>query len=589
MTRRPRPERRAPKTATNGGGLDPVLAALLNIEAAIAAGQLVPRLQELRTVFASETDPDPLLRGVVRSELTKRLRAAGISSATQLAQAVLDGTGPIAAPGPGVDAPIPQSQRLADLAADAELFHSPDGDSAFATIVVHDHRETWAVRSRGFKDWLVAGFYQSQKRPPGAQPLADALALIEARARLEGAAGEVFLRVAPHADGIFVDLGTADRAAVRITRAGWEVVSDPPVKFVRSRGMLALPTPVRGGSIADLWRFANVRDEDRPLFAGALLMAFNPRGPYPVLVLHGGHGAAKSTSARVFQRLVDPNLGDLRAEPRDVRDLVIAASNAWFAGFDNLSSIPPWFSDCLCRLSTGAGFSTRELYTDRGEVIIVAQRPAVVNGIEEIVTRADLLSRSIILYLPEIDDRGRIEEAKFWPDFETARPALLGAIFTAVAEALRGLDAVQLAGAPRMADFARFATAGETALGFEAGEFISVYAANIAAGHQLALEASPIAPHIQAVALGGWSGTAEELRTTLDARVDETTRKSQGWPKTSKAVSNALRRIVANLRATGTAVMFKDHPELKERRRQIILRPGPEKAGNDRSDRSEPF
>jgi len=113
-----------------------------------------------------------------------------------------------------------------------------------------------------------------------------------------------------------------------------------------------------------------------------------------------------------------------------VRDLAIAVSNTWLAAFDNLSSVVPWFSDCLCRLSTGAGFATRELYSDRGEVIITAQRPVVVNGIEEIVTRPDLLSRSIIIHLPEIDPGDRRDERTFWSDFETIRPALLGAIFT---------------------------------------------------------------------------------------------------------------------------------------------------------------
>ena len=58
--------------------------------------------------------------------------------------------------------------------------------------------------------------------------------------------------------------------------------------------------------------------------------------------------------------------------------------------FDNVSGLPPWLSDALCRIASGGGFSTRQLYTDADEVLFEAQRPIVVNGIEDFVTRADL-------------------------------------------------------------------------------------------------------------------------------------------------------------------------------------------------------
>ena len=60
--------------------------------------------------------------------------------------------------------------------------------------------------------------------------------------------------------------------------------------------------------------------------------------------------------------LVDPNTAMLRSEPREPRDLMIASKNGWIIALDNLSGIQAWQSDCLCRLSTGGGFSTRTLY-----------------------------------------------------------------------------------------------------------------------------------------------------------------------------------------------------------------------------------
>ena len=50
---------------------------------------------------------------------------------------------------------------------------------------------------------------------------------------------------------------------MEITSTGWQVVTDPPVKFRRARGMLALPTPIGGGDLVELLRpFLNFATED---------------------------------------------------------------------------------------------------------------------------------------------------------------------------------------------------------------------------------------------------------------------------------------------------------------------------------------
>ena len=61
---------------------------------------------------------------------------------------------------------------------------------------------------------------------------------------------------------------------------------------------------------------------------------------------------------------------------------MIAATNGWVVALDNLSHLSTWLSDALCRLATGGGFSTRELYTHDEEKLFDAQRPVILNGIE---------------------------------------------------------------------------------------------------------------------------------------------------------------------------------------------------------------
>jgi hypothetical protein len=88
---------------------------------------------------------------------------------------------------------------------------------------------------------------------------------------------------------------------------------------------------------------------------------------------------------------------------------MIAAKNGWVISLDNLSHIPVWLSDALCRLATGGAFGTRQLYENTEEVLIEAKRPVILNGIEELTTRGDLLDRSLVLTLPAIpDDKRRL-------------------------------------------------------------------------------------------------------------------------------------------------------------------------------------
>jgi hypothetical protein len=154
--------------------------------------------------------------------------------------------------------------------------------------------------------------------------------------------------------------------------------------------MKPLPLPVTGGSIEKLRPFPNVRsDADFVLAVSWVLGALRNRGPYPVLVLAGEQGSAKSTLSAILRALIDPSAAPLRALPREDRDFFVAAYNNHVLAFDNVSGLPGWISDTLCRLSTGGGFSVRQLYTDSDEVLFDATRPQTLNGIEDVVNRPD--------------------------------------------------------------------------------------------------------------------------------------------------------------------------------------------------------
>ena len=228
--------------------------------------------------------------------------------------------------------------------------------------------------------------------------------------------------------------------------------------------MLPLPLPARGGSIDELAPFLNLPSrDDFVLVVAWLLGALRAGGPYPLLALSGEQGSAKTVLSKMLRALVDPSVAPVRALPREDRELFIAANNGHVLAFDNLTSLPPWLSDTLCRLTSGGAFAVRQLYTDQDEVLFSAARPVILNGIEDVITRPDLADRAILLTLNPITETQRRAEKTLWREFELARPRILGALLDAAVQGLRSLPRARLERLPRMADFALWATACETA------------------------------------------------------------------------------------------------------------------------------
>src|SRR3984893_11288930 len=225
--------------------------------------------------------------------------------------------------------------------------------------------------------------------------------------------------------------------------------------------MKPMPIPVSGGSVDTLRSFLNVQsDADFVLVVAWALACLRDRGPYPVIVLSGEQGSAKSTFSAILRALLDPNTAPLRALSREDRDLFIAASNGHVLAFDNVSNLPAWISDTLCRLATGGGFAVRQHYSDQDEVLFDAARPVILNGIEEIVTRPDLADRAVFLTLQPMPEERRRPEQELWAAFEAERPRILGVLLDAAAKGLKRLSETRLEKLPRMADFALGARAG---------------------------------------------------------------------------------------------------------------------------------
>src|SRR5262249_37627318 len=234
--------------------------------------------------------------------------------------------------------------------------------------------------------------------------------------------------------------------------------------------------------------------------------------PYPLLAISGEQGSAKTVLSKLLKALIDPNAAPVRALSREERELMIAANNGHLLAFDNLSGLPHWLSDALCRLATGGSFAVRQLYTDDEEILFEAARPILLNGIEEVVSRPDLGDRAIFLTLAPIAEAQRRSEAELWREFEIARRRILAPLLYAVAPGGRAVSRFQLDRLPRMADFALWATACEPIL-WPPGTFARAYAANRRAAIESIIEADPIATCVRTMMVNRsvWSGSASDL------------------------------------------------------------------------------
>jgi hypothetical protein len=448
---------------------------------------------------------------------------------------------------------------LMQFADSVRLIRAADG-RFYAGVSVDGRLDYYRLESDEFRRFLLRHYHEATGTVPREAVVANVVATLRSRAEIRADVEPVFLRVARDHSGtaFLVDLGDPARRAVRIGADGWELIDHPGVPFWRPSGQHAFPAPARGGSIELLRNYVNLCEHHWPLLLGWLTAALRPRGPYPVLVLMGEQGSAKTTLAQVCRRLVDPHAALLRSLPRQERDLMVSAHNNWLLAFDNISHLTDAQSDALCRLSTGGGFAARGLYSDDRELVLSAQRPVILNGIDDFITRADLTDRSIFLSLPRIPPDERRSDEAFWAGFERDYAELLGAVFDAVSGGIRLWPAVELETLSRLADLDRWGEAVMRGLGAPPGTFVDAYHANRRSACADVVEQSPVATALVALLARtpGLETNPNQLLRMLTQFRPRHASAAAGWPTSPWALSKTLRSLAAPLRETGILVAF---------------------------------
>ncbi|MGA5469211.1 ATP-binding protein [Streptomyces arboris] len=404
--------------------------------------------------------------------------------------------------------------------------------------------------------------------------VASQSALADAMTVLEGIAEDndpvpVHLRVGSTPDGrIVVDLGTADGRAVVVSAGHWEVVDRAPVLFRRSGAMAPMPVPVRTPDGLD--RFHAMLNMDESAFrqmAAWMAAAWLPDIPHPILTCKGEQGTGKSKTAQMVINLIDPSPAAKRSQPRDEKAWSRQAFTSWALCLDNISTIPRWLSDTLCKAVTGDGVVDRALFTDDDVVVLSYRRVLAMTTIDAGALAGDLAERVLMVELQLIDGNSRRSEEELDAAFAEARPAVLGALLDLLAGVLEVLPSVRLDSMPRMADFARVLAAIDQVTGWQTLTDYLAASSNVASD---ALEGDPFGSAVATLVeqAGAWTGTAAQLLEQLQPPGGV---RPLDWPKDATRAGGKVKRLAPLLRSIGITVDDTQRSRDRTRHKLLIL------------------
>jgi len=467
-----------------------------------------------------------------------------------------------------------QAQILVSMAEDTYRLIRADDGRAYGVprmgpriAVPLASRSESSLRAR-----LAASLHRQTGQVASSSSLSDALTVLMGEAAdLEPV--PVWLRVARHDNAVVIDMGTETGQCITITPAGWAIEPVSPVIFRRSELTHPLAQPERGGTLDALRTLINLPEEDYQLAIAWVVAAYFTGIPHPILLIQGEQGTAKSSLIRTLLALIDPQPAAERTPPKDNREWAIFGRASWAFCYDNVTEIPSWLSNALCKGVTGDAVLQRVLHSDEDIGVYAFQRVIALTTIAISHELAGDLADRTLLIEPEVIEVRRTE-TEVAAARAAALPAAVGAVLDLVAGVLRELPHAVVDSAPRMADFAQVLAALDTATGWDT---LACYRAKVADMALSQIEGSTLARAIYRLATcpspGGrdpalWEGTATELLTALRGICTDAGLPASELPAGERALGQKVREIAPALRKSGVDVR---PGKRTEHRRPLII------------------
>jgi hypothetical protein len=468
-------------------------------------------------------------------------------------------------------------------------------------IPIHDHLEIMPINSNSFKNWYRMFIFERDGIVLDNQTINDLCGLASAYAASPKYGTEIKLNLRTalntnlnYKPKWYYDLTNKNWEFVRISSNGWDV-SKGEIIFRRYNNQQAQVYPDRNyepGIFEKFMKLVNIKQDDKDsilLLKCYIVSLFIPGIQKVILILYGSQGAAKSSLEELIKMLVDPSIVKTLTFPRDLNELIQQLSHNYITYYDNISIIKPWISDELCRAVSGSGSSKRQLYTDDDDIIRSFKRCIGMNGINLAATKADLLDRSIITKLEDIEESKRRTPEEIWKSFEEIRPQLLTYIFDILVKVLayEENNPDQKFKLCRMTEFSKYGEIIARCMGYKDNEFINAYERNRVVQAEEIIESSQVATVLMYMMftkypeLQEWKGTptalygevrsiveTDAVRDIPELNIDI---KDRYFPKNVKSFGKRLNEIRPSLKEKGLQIT-EERDNDKNRTRKIIIK-----------------
>jgi hypothetical protein len=273
----------------------------------------------------------------------------------------------------------------------------------------------------------------SGKMPPKGE-IDNLRATMRIASRQVGRRITVHQRIAKHDGMRVIDLGDTEGQCVFVTADGWHVAPNDSVAFIRGRGYGVLPIPIKVGNKRQAFKLLfdwlvslGVAKARAGLVVVVLVTWLRTGNAYPLLLLFGPGGSGKTTAARLILLLIDPTESMRLPNIQTGNDNIgAAAQHRHVLSFDNESKLSAEEQDQFCTCATGGEIVCRKMYTNGDVAIMPIHRPVVITALQPVVTRPDLMTRTIPVEFAQRETRRG--ENEILAEFLEMRPALLGAL-----------------------------------------------------------------------------------------------------------------------------------------------------------------
>jgi hypothetical protein len=333
--------------------------------------------------------------------------------------------------------------------------------------------------------------------------------------------------------------------AICIDEGGWTALplKDAPIAMAERLGGLPMPMPVKSPSGRDFFdvlknhitlapfsKTSDAKDlgvRQRAVLLCTLTAALYRPGTVPHLMISGQQGSGKTTLAKRLTDLTDPDAAAVSASlPSEADKIFNIVNNRLNLVADNASGVSKAKSDVLCAIASGSAHAARKLYTDADRAIFQAKASVIFTSVlTDIVRLPDLAQRTLQFDCAPISRKHRLSERSLNENWKQDYPALLGALYDALARGLSHLSKVSSeceSGAletPRLSDAAIIAEAVARGMGWPVGLCMAALVANEQSEAHRLLEENPLALRLRAFLEQQpnqtWEGAVSELNTAL--------------------------------------------------------------------------